>query len=231
MGISENLSLVEEKITAACARAGRKREEVKLIAVSKTHPVEAIKEAMRYGIRSFGENKVQELKEKMEKIEEDLEWHLIGHLQTNKAKYVVGKVSLIHSLENLRLAEALEKEAVKRGVIADVLVEVNIAKEDTKFGVLPENVEEFVREVAEFEHISVKGLMTVAPFVEVPEENRKYFRELNKIMVDLNSKNIHNVNMNVLSMGMTGDYETAIEEGATLVRVGTGIFGHRDYST
>ena len=218
MGISENLSLVEEKIAAACARAGRKREEVKLIAVSKTHPVEAIKEAMRYGIRSFGENKVQELKEKMEKIEEDLEWHLIGHLQTNKAKYVVGKVSLIHSLENLRLAEALEKEAV------------NIAKEDTKFGVLPENVEEFVREVAEFEHISVKGLMTVAPFVEVPEENRKYFRELNKIMVDLNSKNIHNVNMNVLSMGMTGDYETAIEEGATLVRVGTGVFGHRDYS-
>lgn len=230
MGISENLSLVEEKIAAACKRAGRNRDEVELIAVSKTHPVEAIKEAMRHGIRSFGENKVQELKEKMEKIEEGLDWHLIGHLQTNKAKYVVGKVSLIHSLENLRLAEALEKEAVKRGVIVDVLVEVNIAKEDTKFGVLPENVEEFVRAVAEFEHISVKGLMTVAPFVEVPEENRKYFRELNKIMVDLNSKNIHNVNMNVLSMGMTGDYETAIEEGATLVRVGTGVFGHRDYS-
>ena len=199
--------------------------------------VEQIVEAARLAPTSSGLQQFrlivvgnQELKEKMEKIEEDLEWHLIGHLQTNKAKYVVGKVSLIHSLENLRLAEALEKEAVKRGVIADVLVEVNIAKEDTKFGVLPENVEEFVREVAEFEHISVKGLMTVAPFVEVPEENRKYFRELNKIMVDLNSKNIHNVNMNVLSMGMTGDYETAIEEGATLVRVGTGVFGHRDYS-
>ena len=230
MEISDNLRLVEENIAAACKRAGRRREEVKLIAVSKTHPVEAIKEAMRCGIRSFGENKVQELKDKMEKIDDSLDWHLIGHLQTNKVKYVVGKVSLIHSLESIRLAEALEKEAVKRGVIVDVLVEVNIAGEDTKFGVLPENVEDFIREVAKFEHIRVKGLMTVAPIAQKSEENRKYFKNLNKIMVDLNSKNIHNVNMNVLSMGMTGDYETAIEEGATLVRVGTGIFGHRDYS-
>ena len=230
MGIAENLSLVEEKIAAACARAGRKREEVKLIAVSKTHPVGAIKEAMRCGIRSFGENKVQELRDKMEELGEDLDWHLIGHLQTNKVKYVVGRVSLIHSLESTRLAEAIEKEACKRAVTADVLVEVNIAAEDTKFGVLPENVEEFVREVAKFEHIRVVGLMTVAPITQESEENRKYFKNLNKIMVDLNSKNIHNVSMNVLSMGMTGDYETAIEEGATLVRVGTGIFGHRDYS-
>ena len=230
MGIAENLSLVEEKIAAACARAGRKREEVKLIAVSKTHPVEAIKEAMRCGIRSFGENKVQELRDKMENLGEDLDWHLIGHLQTNKVKYVVGRVSLIHSLESTRLAEAIEKEACKRALTADVLVEVNIAAEDTKFGVLPENVEEFVREVAKFEHIRVVGLMTVAPITQESEENRKYFKNLNKIMVDLNSKNIHNVSMNVLSMGMTGDYETAIEEGATLVRVGTGIFGHRDYS-
>ena len=230
MGISENLSLVEEKIAAACARAGRKREEVKLIAVSKTHPVEAIKEAMRCGIRSFGENKVQELRDKMENLGEDLDWHLIGHLQTNKVKYVVGRVSLTHSLESTRLAEAIEKEACKRALTADVLVEVNIAAEDTKFGVLPENVEEFVREVAKFEHIRVVGLMTVAPITQESEENRKYFKNLNKIMVDLNSKNIHNVSMSVLSMGMTGDYETAIEEGATLVRVGTGIFGHRDYS-
>ena len=230
MEISDNLRLVEENIAAACKRAGRRREEVKLIAVSKTHPVEAVKEAMRCGIRSFGENKVQELKDKMEKLDDSLDWHLIGHLQTNKVKYVVGKVSLIHSLESIRLAEALEKEAVKRGVIVDVLVEVNIAGEDTKFGVLPENVEDFIREVAKFEHIRVKGLMTVAPIAQKSEENRKYFKNLNKIMVDLNSKNIHNVSMNVLSMGMTGDYETAIEEGATLVRVGTGIFGHRDYS-
>ena len=230
MEISDNLRLVEENIAAACKRAGRRREEVKLIAVSKTHPVEAVKEAMRCGIRSFGENKVQELKEKMETLGDELDWHLIGHLQTNKVKYVVGKVSLIHSLESIRLAEALEKEALKQGVVVDVLVEVNIAGEDTKFGVLPENVEDFIREVAKFEHIRVKGLMTVAPIAEESEENRKYFKNLNKIMVDLNSKNIHNVSMSVLSMGMTGDYETAIEEGATLVRVGTGIFGHRDYS-
>jgi len=176
MEISDNLRLVEENIAAACKRAGRRREEVKLIAVSKTHPVEAIKEAVRYGIRSFGENKVQELKEKMETLGDELDWHLIGHLQTNKVKYVVGKVSLIHSLESIRLAEALEKEAVKRGVIVDVLVEVNIAGEDTKFGVLPENVEDFIREVAKFEHIRVKGLMTVAPIAEESEENRKYFK-------------------------------------------------------
>lgn len=229
MGIADNLNLVEEKISAACERAGRSREEVKLIAVSKTKPIKDINEAIAYGVRSFGENKVQELKEKMEILGEELDWHLIGHLQTNKVKYVVGKVSLIHSLENLRLAEALDKEAKKRDTIVDVLVEVNVAEEDSKFGIKPENAESFIRQISEFDNIRVKGLMTVAPYTEIPEENRKYFRKLNEIMVDLNSKNIHNVSMNVLSMGMTGDYEVAIEEGATLVRVGTGIFGNRNY--
>ena len=229
MSITENLSIVENKILAACKRAGRERDEVKLIAVSKTQPVEAIKEAIGYGINSFGENRVQELREKMEIIKESLDWHLIGHLQTNKVKYVVGKVSMIHSLENMRLAEALDKEAGKQGITVDVLVEVNIAKEDTKFGVNPEEVENFIREVSKFSNINIKGLMTVAPYTDISEENRKYFKQLKKIMVDLNSKNIHNVNMHVLSMGMTGDYEVAIEEGATLVRVGTGIFGSRNY--
>ena len=229
MGITENLSIVENKIAAACKRAGRERDEVKLIAVSKTQPVEAIREAIEYGINSFGENRVQELREKTEIIKDNLDWHLIGHLQTNKVKYVVGKVSLIHSLENIRLAEAIDKEAKKHNVIMDVLVEVNIAKEDTKFGVNPEEVESFIREVLIFKNINIRGLMTVAPYTDISEENRKYFKQLKKIMVDLNSKNIHNVNMNVLSMGMTGDYEIAIEEGATLVRVGTGIFGSRDY--
>jgi len=229
MGITENLSIVENKIAAACKRAGRERDEVKLIAVSKTQPVEAIREAIEYGINSFGENRVQELREKTEIIKDNLDWHLIGHLQTNKVKYVVGKVSLIHSLENIRLAEAIDKEAKKHNVIVDVLVEVNIAKEDTKFGVNPEEVESFIREVLIFKNINIRGLMTVAPYTDISEENRKYFKQLKKIMVDLNSKNIHNVNMNVLSMGMTGDYEIAIEEGATLVRVGTGIFGSRDY--
>ena len=216
MGITENLSIVENKIAAACKRAGRERDEVKLIAVSKTQPVEAIREAIEYGINSFGENRVQELREKTEIIKDNLDWHLIGHLQTNKVKFVVGKVSLIHSLENIRLAEAIDKEAKKHNVIVDVLVEVNIAKEDTKFGVNPEEVESFIREVLIFKNINIRGLMTVAPYTDISEENRKYFKQLKKIMVDLNSKNIHNVNMNVLSMGMTGDYEIAIEEGATL---------------
>lgn len=229
MGIADNLSQIEEKIALACERAGRSREEVKLIAVSKTKPVEDIQEAIAYGVRSFGENKVQELKEKMEILGEELDWHLIGHLQTNKVKYIVGKVSLIHSLENMRLAEALDKEAKKRKTTVDVLVEVNVAKEDSKFGIKPEDAEGFIRQVSEFENIRIKGLMTVAPYTDMSEENRKYFKELKKIMVDLNSKNIHNVNMDVLSMGMTGDYEVAIEEGATLVRVGTGIFGNRNY--
>jgi len=229
MSITENLSMVENKIAAACKRAGRERDEVKLIAVSKTQPVEAIREAIEYGINSFGENRVQELREKTEIIKDNLDWHLIGHLQTNKVKYVVGKVSLIHSLENIRLAEALDKEAAKLGITADVLAEINVAKEASKFGVNPEDAENFIREVSKFPNINIKGLMTVAPYTDISEENRKYFRQLKKIMVDLNSKNIHNVSMNVLSMGMTGDYEVAIEEGATLVRVGTGIFGSRNY--
>ena len=229
MSITENLSMVESKIAAACKRAGRERDEVKLIAVSKTQPVEAIREAIEYGINSFGENRVQELREKTEIIKDNLDWHLIGHLQTNKVKYVVGKVSLIHSLENIRLAEALDKEAAKLGITADVLAEINVAKEASKFGVNPEDAENFIREVSKFPNINIKGLMTVAPYTDISEENRKYFRQLKKIMVDLNSKNIHNVSMNVLSMGMTGDYEVAIEEGATLVRVGTGIFGSRNY--
>lgn len=229
MSITENLSMVENKIAAACKRAGRERDEVKLIAVSKTQPVEAIREAIEYGINSFGENRVQELREKTEIIKDNLDWHLIGHLQTNKVKYVVGKVSLIHSLENIKLAEALDKEAAKLGITVDVLAEINVAKEASKFGVNPEDAENFIREVSKFPNINIKGLMTVAPYTDISEENRKYFRQLKKIMVDLNSKNIHNVNMNVLSMGMTGDYEVAIEEGATLVRVGTGIFGSRNY--
>ena len=229
MKIADNLKQVEERITMACKNAGRNRNEVKLIAVSKTKPVEAINEAIACGIRSFGENKVQELKEKMLLLDEKLDWHLIGHLQTNKVKYIVGKVSLIHSLENIRLAETLDKEAKKHDIIADVLVEVNVAKEDSKFGLKPSDTESFIRKVSEFQNIRIKGLMTVAPYTDISEENRKYFRELKKIMVDLNNKNIHNVNMNVLSMGMTSDYEIAIEEGATIVRVGTGIFGNRNY--
>lgn len=231
MSIAENLDLIEKNIEAACKRSGRSRNDIKLIAVSKTQPISAIEEVIEYGIRTFGENKVQELKDKMQALDSDLDWHLIGHLQTNKVKYVVGKVNLIHSLESIKLAEALDKEAKKKNAVADVLIEVNVANEETKFGISPEEVEDFIVQVSKYENICIKGLMTIAPYTENAENNRRYFRELKKLMVDLNKKNIHNVNMSVLSMGMTGDYEVAIEEGATLVRVGTGIFGHRNYLT
>lgn len=231
--IQENLSQVEQKIEEACKRAGRKREEVTLIAVSKTKPVSMIEEAIQYGIKNFGENKVQELVEKigyLEEKEETLRWHLIGHLQRNKVKYIVDKVCMIHSVDSIRLAEQIQEEAKKKHIIVDILAEVNIAKENTKFGLQEEEVSFFIENVAKFDNIRVRGLMTVAPFVENPEKNRVFFEKLRKLNIDIKSKNIDNVTMDVLSMGMTGDYEVAIEEGATMVRVGTGIFGYRNYA-
>lgn len=231
--MQENLSQVEQKIEEACRRSGRKREEVTLIAVSKTKPISMIEEAMQYGIRDFGENKVQELVEKigyLEEKEETLRWHLIGHLQRNKVKYIVDKVCMIHSVDSIRLAEQIQEEAKKKDVIVDILAEVNIAKEHTKFGLQEEEVSFFIENAAKFDNIRVRGLMTVAPFVENPEKNRIFFEKLRKLNVDIKSKNIDNVTMDVLSMGMTGDYEVAIEEGATMVRVGTGIFGYRNHT-
>ncbi|GFI36325.1 pyridoxal phosphate homeostasis protein [Lachnospiraceae bacterium] len=230
MMLKENLKNVEEKIKKACTDAGRKREEVTLIAVSKTKPLDTLKEAYDLGVRVFGENKVQELVDKYDALPKDIHWHMIGHLQRNKVKYIIDKVDLIHSVDSLRLAEAIEKEAAKRGITVNILIEVNVAGEESKFGLAPEAVDEFVEAVAQFEHIRVKGLMTIAPFVENPEENRSVFTALKKLSVDIAKKNVDNVNVSMLSMGMTNDYQTAIEEGATMVRVGTGIFGERDYA-
>lgn len=230
MMLKENLKSVEEKIKKACTDAGRKREEVTLIAVSKTKPLDTLKEAYDLGVRVFGENKVQELVDKYDALPKDIHWHMIGHLQRNKVKYIIDKVDLIHSVDSLRLAEAIEKEAAKRGITVNILIEVNVAGEESKFGLAPEAVDEFVEAVAQFEHIRVKGLMTIAPFVENPEENRSVFTALKKLSVDIAKKNVDNVNVSMLSMGMTNDYQTAIEEGATMVRVGTGIFGERDYA-
>lgn len=227
--INKNLAEVEEKICQACKRAGRERGEVTLIAVSKTKPVKMIEACMENGIDVFGENKVQELCEKYESLPESLHWHLIGHLQRNKVKYVTDKAELIHSVDSLRLAEAISDDAVKKGISVDVLVEVNVAGEDSKFGVSAENTESLVREIALLPNIFVKGLMTIAPYTEDPEENRPFFHTLKQLAVDIDSKNIDNVSMGILSMGMTGDYEVAIEEGATMIRVGTGIFGERNY--
>lgn len=229
--VTENLKRVEEKIVRACERSGRQREEVTLIAVSKTKPVEMIEEAMKSGIRIFGENKVQEIIKKEAMLPKEIDWHLIGHLQRNKVRQIAGKVAMIHSVDSLRLAEQIQKEYEKAGETAHILVEVNVAREETKFGVMPEETEETLREIAKMPNIKVRGLMTIAPYTEDSENNRVHFQNLRKLLVDINAKNIDNISMRELSMGMTGDYEVAIEEGATFVRVGTGIFGERQYST
>lgn len=228
--IEEQLEEVEMKIQAACDRAGRKREDVTLIAVSKTKPVPDLLKAYNLGVRIFGENKVQELTEKYEALPGDVKWHMIGHLQTNKVKYLIGKTSLIHSVDSLKLAETLEKESVKKNCVTRVLAEVNVAGEESKFGLKMNEVIPFVEKIASFKHIQLCGLMTIAPFVENPEDNRSVFANLQKLSVDIKKKNIDNVNVSILSMGMTNDYEVAIEEGATMVRVGTGIFGARNYT-
>ena len=228
--IRENLDIVEKNIEAACSLGERKREEVKLIAVSKTKPVEMLQEAYDYGCRDFGENKVQELVDKYEKMPKDIRWHMIGHLQRNKVKYIVDKVYLIHSVDSLRLAEEISKEAVKKDVTVSILIEVNVAEEASKFGTTSEDAIALVEQIAKLPNIAIKGLMTIAPYVENAEENRVYFRNLKQIYVAIIHKNIDNVFMEELSMGMTGDYKIAITEGATYIRVGTGIFGERQYN-
>ncbi len=228
--LKENLESVEARIQAACDRAGRKRDEVTLIAVSKTKPVSMLQEAYDLGVRIFGENKVQEIRDKYEALPKDIEWHMIGHLQTNKVKYIVDKVKLIHSVDSLKLAETIEKEAEKHNCTADILLEVNVAEEESKFGLKSEEVLPLYDEIRQYSHINVRGLMTIAPFVDNPEKNRTIFADLRKLYVDIKEKNIDNDTVSILSMGMTNDYEVAIEEGATMVRIGTGIFGARDYS-
>lgn len=227
--IRENLVSVQKNMEESCERAGRNAEDVRLIAVSKTKPVGALKEAYEAGCRDFGENKVQELTEKYEELPKDIRWHMIGHLQRNKVKYLVGRVYMIHSVDSVKLAEEISREAVKKNVTVPILVEVNVAGEESKFGTSVREAEMLVREIAALPGISVRGLMTIAPYVEKAEDNRQYFVNLRQLSVDIKKKNIDNVCMDVLSMGMTGDYTVAVEEGATYVRVGTGIFGERDY--
>ena len=229
MDLQENLQQVEANICKACENAGRKRSDVTLIAVSKTKPIEMLQTVYDLGPRDFGENKVQEMCGKMEVLPKDIRWHMIGHLQRNKVKYIVGKVELIHSVDTYRLAEEINIQAKKQNVIVPILVEVNIAHEESKFGISAEDAILLVEEISKLENIRIKGLMTIAPYVENPEDNRLYFRKIKQLSVDITNKNIDNVFMEILSMGMTGDYMVAIEEGATMVRVGTGIFGERNY--
>ncbi|MDY4970241.1 MAG: YggS family pyridoxal phosphate-dependent enzyme [Lachnospiraceae bacterium] len=229
--VKENLMEVESRVQAACERAGRPREDVLLIAVSKTKPVELIREIMETGTKDFGENKVQEMCNKIEEIREPLNWHLIGHLQRNKVKYIVDKAYLIHSVDSLRLAEEIQKEAVKKNVSkVPVLIEVNMAQEASKDGINASETEELVREIAKLPNVQIRGLMTIAPFVDDPEENRVHFRAMRELRDHLKAMNIPGVEMKELSMGMTNDFEVAIEEGATMIRVGTAIFGERNYA-
>ena len=226
----ERYNEVKEHVKEACERVGRDPREVTVIAVSKTKPLEMVEELRKEKVLDFGENKVQEIRDKYANISWPVRWHLIGHLQTNKIKYIVDKVALIHSVDSVRLAQTIEQEAAKKDLCMPVLIEVNVAEEESKFGLKTSEVLPFIEEIASYPHLKVMGLMTIAPFVSDPEENREVFRKLRKLSVDIREKNINNITMSVLSMGMTNDYQIAAEEGSTMVRVGTGIFGERDYS-
>ena len=229
MSLRENLEEVKNNIDTAAAKAGRSPEEITLIAVSKTKPVSMIREVYDLGVRDFGENRVQEIMEKYDQLPDDIRWHLIGHLQTNKVKYIIDKVCLIHSVDSYKLAVEISKEAQKCSRNVDILIEVNVAGEESKFGVRPDDLENLVRSIAKLPGICIKGLMTVAPYVVDSEENRGIFVKMKQFAVDISRKSIDNVYMDYLSMGMSGDYTVAVEEGSTMVRVGTSIFGERNY--
>lgn len=228
--LAYNLEKVKNKISVTAQNAGKSEKEITLIAVSKTKPVSMLQEVYDLGVRDFGENKVQEIMEKYALLPSDIRWHMIGHLQRNKVKYIIDKVSLIHSVDSLRLAEEIDKQAKKHQLIMPILIQVNIAEEESKFGLSSLEILEEIKKISRLSHIKVKGLMTVAPFVENGEDNRKYFKLIKQLSVDIMNENIDNVCMDIISMGMTGDYQTAIEEGSTMVRIGTAIFGERNYA-
>ena len=228
--LKDNLLRVRENIETACKQSGRDIDSVSLIAVSKTKPAEMIREIYDLGVRDFGENRVQELTAKYDQLPSDIRWHLIGHLQTNKVKYIIDKVYMIHSVDSLRLAQEISKEAQKHKITVRILIEVNVSGEESKFGVTVSETEELVRNISVMPGLQIMGLMTVAPYVEDPEENSTIFYNLKQLSIDIGRKKIDNVLMDVLSMGMSNDYVTAIKEGATHVRVGTSIFGERDYT-
>lgn len=228
--IKDNIQEVLNIIKNTCEENNRNFEDVTLISVTKTKPVSMLQEAYDAGSRDFGENKVQELIDKIPQLPSDIRWHMIGHLQRNKVKYIIGKVYLIHSVDSLRLAEEISKESVKQGIVTNILVEVNVAEEESKFGATLDETSNLITEISKLPNICIKGLMTIAPYTENAENNRIYFKKLKQLSVDIKDKNIDNVSMSVLSMGMTGDYSVAVAEGATYVRVGTGIFGERNYN-
>ncbi len=214
----------------ASQKVNKNINDITLIAVSKTYPVSDIEKAITLGCKDFGENRVQELMEKIDQIDTPVNWHLIGHLQTNKVKYLIGKTKLIHSVDSIKLIQEIQRQSIKKDVLTDVLLEVNVGKEVSKHGILIEDAIEYVKLMSGLSHIRMKGLMTVAPYVENPEHNRQIFRQLYDLSVDIQKQKFNNISTSVLSMGMSNDYEVAIEEGATMIRIGTGIFGDRNYT-
>ncbi|MDR1558511.1 MAG: YggS family pyridoxal phosphate-dependent enzyme [Clostridiales bacterium] len=225
--IEENLARVRSNIDAAARRSGRNPAEVKLIGVTKTIDVERIRTLLSLGVNSLGENKPQELAEKYAALGNGPEWHLIGHLQTNKVRLIIDKAAMIHSVDSLRLAGEINRRAAAVGRVMDILVELNIAAEPSKHGIPPDKTLSFVEEISELENLRIRGLMCVAPNVDEPEKNRIFFAKMREIFIDIKNKCVHNIDMLDLSMGMTNDYEIAVEEGATIARIGTGIFGSR----
>ncbi len=229
MNIRENLEEVERRITAAAERSGRKRDDILLVAVTKTHPADMMNEAIRLGVTDIGENKPQEVRDKYADVL-PVKWHLIGHLQTNKVKYVIDKVCLIHSVDSVKLMDEIERQAEKHDVNMDILIQVNISGEETKSGVSADEVEELLLHAGTLKRVKVMGLMTIAPKTDNSVTNTLHFDNMRQLFIDIQAKKYDNVNMKYLSMGMSGDYETAIECGANIVRVGSAIFGERDYT-
>lgn len=229
MGLKENLNRIWLEIDAALKKTGRSRQDLHLIAVSKTRSLAEIKELYDLGQLDFGENKAQELRDKQPNLPNDIRWHMIGHLQSNKLKYVVGKCALIHSVDSLKLAREINEFAQKHQVSANILLQLDIARDGKKQGFVEKEINAAIEEIQTFSHVQVHGLMTIAPFGLSTDENRQIFQRIKQISVDIQAKNYDNVNMNVLSMGMSNDFALAIEEGATHLRIGTAIFGERDY--
>lgn len=227
--IKDNLNKIQEDIDKALKNS-KYSQDVTLVAVSKTHTASDILAAYDSGIRDFGENKVQELLSKVDVLPQDIRWHLIGHLQTNKVKSIIGKVYLIHSVDSIKLAQIIENYAAKANVTVNILIQVNISHEESKFGIDRSELADMLWQISAMHHINVLGLMTIAPETDNAENCRHVFQELKELSIDIDSMNIDNIRMQILSMGMSGDFKVAIEEGSTMVRIGTSIFGARQYA-
>jgi PLP dependent protein len=230
MNIKENIDIILNRVEKAAKNSGRSIEDITVIAVSKTVGAEKAKQAIEGGLSNLGENRVQEFVNKYEQLSNmNIKWHMIGHLQKNKVKYIIDKAELIHSIENIDLANEVNKRAKQHEIMSKVLIELNIGEEDSKFGINAENVYDFIKEINQYENIMVMGLMTVAPYAENPEEVRWVFKKMKEIYDNISKMQLKNTDMKYLSMGMTNDFEIAIEEGSNMVRIGTAIFGSRNY--